>query len=55
MNTIWLTLAVLVGIGLLAAVLLYFVSQKFKVEEDPRVDEVEATLPGANCGGYISL
>lgn len=51
MNTIWLTLAVLVGIGLLAAVLLYFVSQKFKVEEDPRVDEVEATLPGANCGG----
>lgn len=51
MNTIVMTLAVLVGIGLLAAVLLYFVSQRFKVEEDPRIDEVESTLPGANCGG----
>ena len=44
MNTIWLTLAVLVGIGLLAAVLLYFVSQKFKVEEDPRVSQAVADL-----------
>ncbi|MGP1363472.1 MAG: RnfABCDGE type electron transport complex subunit B [Bacteroides sp.] len=51
MNTILFTLAVLVGIGLLAAVLLYVVSQVFKVEEDPRIDEVESTLPGANCGG----
>lgn len=51
MNTILFTLAVLVGIGLLAAILLYVVSQKFKVVEDPRIDQVEATLPGANCGG----
>ena len=43
-----LTLSVL---GILAAVILYFVAQKFKVEEDPRVDEVEKMLPGANCGG----
>ena len=51
MNTLVMTLAVLVGIGLVAAVLLYIVSQRFKVEEDPRIDEVESTLPGANCGG----
>lgn len=43
-----MTLSVL---GILAAVVLYFVAQKFKVEEDPRIDEVEKMLPGANCGG----
>ena len=43
-----LTLSVL---GILAAVILYFVAQKFKVEEDPRIDEVEKMFPGANCGG----
>ena len=43
-----LTLSVL---GILAAVILYFVAQKFKVDEDPRIDEVEKMLPGANCGG----
>lgn len=51
METILLTLAVLVAIGLLSAVLLYFVSKRFEVVEDPRIDEVEAVLPGANCGG----
>ena len=35
----------------MAAVILYFVAKKFYVYEDPRVDEVEAVLPGANCGG----
>ena len=39
------------GLGLVSAVILYFVAQKFKVIEDPRIDEVEAILPGANCGG----
>lgn len=41
-------------IGAFAAVILYFVAKKFYVYEDPRIDEVEAALPGANCGacGY---
>lgn len=39
------------SIGLGAAVILYFVAQKFKVIEDPRIDDVEENLPGANCGG----
>lgn len=38
-------------IGVLSAVILYFVAQKFKVIEDPRIDEVAALLPGVNCGG----
>lgn len=45
------TVLVLVAIGGLAAIILYFVSQKFKVYEDPRIDTTEALLPGANCGG----
>ncbi len=51
MNLVLISLAVLGVTGLVAAVLLYFVAQKFKVEEDPRIDEVQEALPGANCGG----
>jgi len=45
------SLIILVALGVLAAILLYFVAQKFKVYEDPRIDEVAELLPGANCGG----
>ena len=38
-------------IGLVSATLLYVISRKFHVEEDPRIDEIEAVLSGANCGG----
>lgn len=51
MQTILFTLGVLVVLGLLSAVLLYIISQRFQVHEDPRIGEVEAALPGANCGG----
>jgi Na+-translocating ferredoxin:NAD+ oxidoreductase subunit B len=49
--TIIYTIITLSAIGTSAAVVLYFVSQKFKVYEDPRIDEVEGALPAANCGG----
>jgi Na+-translocating ferredoxin:NAD+ oxidoreductase RNF subunit RnfB len=39
------------AIGSLAALVLYFVAQRFKVIEDPRIDAVAEILPGANCGG----
>jgi len=39
------------AIGLTAAIILFFVAQKFKVVEDPRIDDVEEALPSANCGG----
>ncbi len=45
------TIITLVGIGAAAAIILYFVAQKFKVFEDPRIDQVEEALPAANCGG----
>ncbi|MBO7561390.1 MAG: RnfABCDGE type electron transport complex subunit B [Bacteroidales bacterium] len=45
------TIAALAVLGLLLAIVLYIVAQKFKVEEDPRIDTVEALMPGANCGG----
>lgn len=51
MSTIIITVASLSILGLLLAVVLYAVAQKFKVEEDPRIDVVEALMPGANCGG----
>lgn len=49
--TIVYTIVTLSVIGTAAAVILYFVAQKFKVHEDPRIDEVDEALPGANCGG----
>ena len=49
-SIIW-TIAVLAGLGLILALLLYLLAKKFKVEEDPRIDEVEKVMPGANCGG----
>ncbi|MGN1215982.1 MAG: RnfABCDGE type electron transport complex subunit B [Candidatus Cryptobacteroides sp.] len=46
-----LTAAIITGLGLLLAVALYLVAQRFKVEEDPRIGQVEKAMPGANCGG----
>ena len=50
-TTIIYTIISLCAIGIASAVILYIVAQKFKVEEDPRIDTVESILPGANCGG----
>jgi Na+-translocating ferredoxin:NAD+ oxidoreductase RNF subunit RnfB len=52
MNSIIVTAILVLGIlGVVLAIVLYLVAQKFKVVEDPRIDQVEAVLPGANCGG----
>lgn len=50
-STILITVISLSLLALLSAVILYFVAQKFKVFEDPRIDEVAEVLPQANCGG----
>ena len=50
-STILVTVISLSAIGTAAAVILYFVARRFRVYEDPRIDEVEAALPAANCGG----
>lgn len=51
MNVILLALGVLGVLGAVGSLVLYFVSKKFYVYEDPRVGQVEEVLPGANCGG----
>jgi electron transport complex protein RnfB len=50
-STILITIISLSLLALVSAIILYFVAQKFKVFEDPRIDEVQAVLPAANCGG----
>jgi electron transport complex protein RnfB len=49
--TILITIISLSLLALISAVILYFVAQKFKIFEDPRIDEIQAILPAANCGG----
>ena len=41
-QTIIWTIAILTVLGVVLAVVLYVVAEKFKVEEDPRIDDVEA-------------
>jgi Na+-translocating ferredoxin:NAD+ oxidoreductase RNF subunit RnfB len=39
------------GMGLISALILYFVAKKFEVAEDPRIASIQSLLPAANCGG----
>jgi Na+-translocating ferredoxin:NAD+ oxidoreductase RNF subunit RnfB len=50
-NVILIAVIVLGAIGLISAAVLFMLSKKFAVFEDPRIAEVEEALPGANCGG----
>ena len=51
MNFILIAVIVLGSIALVSSVILYVCSKKFAVHEDPRLAQVTAVLPGANCGG----
>ena len=51
MNYILIAVIVLGAIALVSALILYIVSKKFAVQEDPRIGQVAELLPGANCGG----
>jgi len=50
-QTILFTIGSITILGFLAAAILYFIASKFKVYEDPKIDEVEDALPSTNCGG----
>lgn len=50
-NIVLLNMLVLGSIALVAAVILYVVSKKFAVKENPKIAEIEELLPQANCGG----
>lgn len=51
MDFILVAVIVLGAIGLISALILFFVSKKFAVKEDPRIAQVSEVLPQANCGG----
>lgn len=48
------SVAVLGGVGVAFGTLIAVASARFRVDEDPRVDQITDLLPGANCGacGY---
>jgi electron transport complex protein RnfB len=50
-STVLITIICLSLLALISSVILYLVAQRFKIFEDPRIDEVQAVLPAANCGG----
>lgn len=54
MNPVVLTVLLVAVIGLVGSIILVIASRAFAVEEDERLPEVVAILPGANCGscGY---
>lgn len=50
MSPIIIAILTLGGIGILSAIILFIVSKRFYVKEDPRIEQIEGLLPGANCG-----
>lgn len=42
---------ILFGLGALFAAMLAYLGKKFTVERDPRIEEINGLLSGANCGG----
>ncbi len=51
MVTILITIGFSALLAFFIGVALGWFEKKFKVERDPKIDEVRAVLPGANCGG----
>jgi len=56
MNYLYIFYGVLIlaGLGLVLGIFVTWAAKFFRVEEDPRIAEVEKLLPNANCGacGY---
>lgn len=50
-SIILVSILVLGGLGIIGSMVLWGVSRRFHVEEDPRIGTIEKLLPGANCGG----
>jgi Na+-translocating ferredoxin:NAD+ oxidoreductase RNF subunit RnfB len=49
-STVYVTLIVLAGLGIVFGVALAIVAARFVVKVDPKVEQVREVLPGANCG-----
>ena len=51
MTNVLLAALALALLGLVLGILIGFAAKKFAVQTDPRIEEITALLPGANCGG----
>ena len=51
MTSVLIAVALLGGLGLVFGLVLSAASKVFHVETDPRLDQLNECLPGANCGG----
>lgn len=51
MDLVILSVAILGGLGIVSALGLFVTAKHFSVKENPKIDEIEELLPGANCGG----
>lgn len=50
MGVVLTAAAIMAGLGTAFGIVLALAYRFLRVEEDPRIDEVEAMLPGSNCG-----
>ena len=50
LETILISAAVVALLGLVLGLLIALTAKKFEVKVDPRIEEIQALLPGANCG-----
>ena len=51
MIEVLIAVGILGGLGLIFGLVLAAASKVFHVETDPRLDQLNQVLPGANCGG----
>ena len=49
-NPIISALVALAGLGLIFGALLGFAAEKFKIEGDPVIDQIDSLLPQTQCG-----
>lgn len=51
LEQILIPVGIFIGLGAVMGLLLAVASRIFAVEKDERAEEINACLPGANCGG----
>ena len=51
MHIILISIIALGALGIIGSIMLWGVSRRFHVDEDPKIGLIEQLLPGANCGG----
>jgi len=50
MQDIFVAPAIMTGLGLFFGIILAVAYRFLRVQEDPRIEQVENLLPGTNCG-----